>query len=111
MGNNNKETLYQFAKNSVRSHLQKGKKNALTRSDLRDITGFSDRANRNMIEDLRKEGLPIISTSSSKGYWLPETKDELSHYINEFRSRARECNMMAARAENYLNEHANELED
>jgi len=52
--------------------LRKGKDNAISRPMLKQITGMDDRTNRNIIKDLRIEGIPIISVSSEKGYWLPE---------------------------------------
>ena len=62
-----KETPYIFAKNQVRMILRKGKENAISRPMLKQITGMDDRTNRNIIKDLRIEGIPIISVSSEKG--------------------------------------------
>ena len=106
-----KETPYIFAKNQVRMILCKGKDNAISRPMLKQITGMDDRTNRLIIEDLRCEGIPVMSSSSDKGYWLPQTASEVEHYINENRHRAREINLMAQRAEVWLREHADELED
>lgn len=106
-----KETPYIFAKNQVRMILRKGKENAISRPMLKQITGMDDRTNRLIIEDLRCEGIPVMSSSSDKGYWLPQTASEVEHYINENRHRAREINLMAQRAEVWLREHADELED
>ena len=106
-----KETPYIFAKNQVRMILRKGKDNAISRPMLKQITGMDDRTNRLIIEDLRCEGIPVMSSSSDKGYWLPQTASEVEHYINENRHRAREINLMAQRAEVWLREHADELED
>lgn len=91
--------------------LRKGKDNAISRPMLKQITGMDDRTNRLIIEDLRCEGIPVISSSSGKGYWLPQAVSEVEHYINENRHRAREINLMAQRAEVWLREHADELED
>ena len=106
-----KETPYIFAKNQIRMILRKGKDNAISRSMLKQITGMDDRTNRLIIEDLRCEGIPVMSSSSDKGYWLPQTVSEVEHYINENRHRAREISLMAGRAEAWLREHADELED
>ena len=80
-----KETPYIFAKNQVRMILRKGKDNAISRPMLKQITGMDDRTNRLIIEDLRCEGIPVMSSSSDKGYWLPQTASEVEHYINENR--------------------------
>lgn len=106
-----KQTPYIFAKNQVRMILRKGKENAISRQRLKQITGMDDRTNRLIIEDLRCEGIPVMSSSSDKGYWLPQTVSEVEHYINENRHRAREISLMAGRAEAWLREHADELED
>ena len=77
-----KETPYIFAKNQVRMILRKGKDNAISRPMLKQITGMDDRTNRLIIEDLRREGIPVMSSSSDKGYWLPQTVSEVEHNTN-----------------------------
>ena len=99
-----KETPYIFAKNQIRMILRKGKDNAISRSMLKQITGMDDRTNRNIIKDLRIEGIPIISVSSEKGYWLPEENAEVEHCIKEL-------TLTVKGLEAWLREHADELED
>ena len=104
-----KETPYIFAKNQVRMILRKGKENAISRPMLKQITGMDDRTNRNIIKDLRIEGIPIISVSSEKGYWLPEENAEVEHCIKETKYRIKELTLTVKGLEAWLREH--ELED
>jgi len=106
-----KETPYIFAKNQVRMILRKGKDNAISRPMLKQITGMDDRTNRNIIKDLRIEGIPIISVSSEKGYWLPEENAEVEHCIKETKHRIKELTLTVKGLETWLREHADELED
>ena len=106
-----KETPYIFAKNQIRTILRKGKDNAISRPMLKQITGMDDRINRNIIKDLRIEGIPIISVSSEKGYWLPEENAEVEHCIKETKHRIKELTLTVKGLETWLREHADELED
>lgn len=105
------KTPYGIAKDIVKAHLCKGKHHAITRSQLKAITKLDDRANREIISDLRLSELPIVSSSSHKGYWIPSSKEDLISYINDQRSRARESARKADIAEAYLNKHEQELPD
>lgn len=108
MKNNNKLLKY-FWKNQIRLNLGKGEKNALTRSELKMIASPNDRTNRYMIDELRLEGVPIMSNSQSSGYWLAERKSEVTHYAKEMRKRAHEHNLRADIAERWARENESEL--
>lgn len=105
------KTPYGVAKDTVKAHLCKGKHHAITRQRLKQITKLDDRTNREIIRDLRLSGLPIISSSETKGYWLAESKEELTSFIAEYKSRAKECQRVADLANEYLNKHEKELPD
>lgn len=47
--------------------------------ELQSATGLCDRAVRTIIEDLRYDGVCILS--DSKGYFLPNTEDEIREFI------------------------------
>jgi biotin operon repressor len=64
-----------------------GEDNATHSKRLIDISGLTERELRKVIEQLRRSGTVIIS--SNKGYYLPETVDELQHYINKESKRAK----------------------
>lgn len=58
----------------------RGLTNALPRRELRVILNdIDDRKMRNLIKELRREGLPVLSSVSGQngGYYLPASKPEL----------------------------------
>lgn len=70
-----------------------GSKRALTRQQLIDMTGMSDRAIRNTIAKARRSGDVIIATSDNKGYFRPFPHDvddveKVRHFVAEQLSRA-----------------------
>lgn len=71
-----------------------GHRNAVSRKDLRLLTGFCDRKIRNDIQHLRAT-LPIIN--SGAGYYIPNSEDpidkaEARRYILTERAKAKEIN-------------------
>ena len=74
-------------KHILESH--QGRQSAITRRELRRLLELDireDRALRLTIAELRREGFPILS-SSSAGYYLPANRKELEDCLAEFRSR------------------------
>lgn len=69
------------------SALKTGEDNAVSLSDMCKVSGRDNRRTRLVIEDLRRHGTVICS--SDKGYYLPETVEEIQHYINKESKRAR----------------------
>lgn len=67
----------------ILEQLATGKK---TRAELCWALNITDKALRENIRELRKQGVPICSSSQSKGYWLG-TREELNNTIKEYRSR------------------------
>ena len=68
-----------------------GRENAISRAELCVLTGFSDRAIRNHVEDARnvqneKTGF-ILSSSQCKGYWRSHDIGELEEFIREDENR------------------------
>ena len=70
--------------------LRKGKTNAISRAELSAKTGLSDRNIRDNISKLRKQGIPVISNSDTKGYYIAETQEEFEHFIRENDKRAKD---------------------
>lgn len=63
----------------------------ITREELVDITGMSDRAVRKEINELRKHPeTVIVSSSHGKGYKRPTSVQELQNCLLESRSRVSE---------------------
>lgn len=60
---------------NIVDYIPAGKKNAVTRAQLRIATGMSDRKVRDAIADARRH-TPIINDQSGRGYYIP-TAEEL----------------------------------
>lgn len=71
----------------ISNALRTGESNAVSLADMCAISGLNNRATRQEIENLRRSGMVIIS--SNKGYYLPETLEEVRHYINKESKRAK----------------------
>lgn len=98
MANGNGE-LKAHLKNVLQNHT--GRTNAIPRRELRVVLGQrddnngkivivepNDRAVRIMINELRHEGMPILSSVSGKngGYYLPADRQELDEGLRVMRS-------------------------
>lgn len=69
--------------------LRTGRLNAVSRAKLANRTGHGDRFNRKEIERLRHDGIPIMSTSDGKGYWIAEHIEEIEKFLREVDARTR----------------------
>lgn len=65
-----------------------GKENAISRQALSELTCLNDRANRQAIEDARRNGIKVISRSSSRGYYIADNDTDWLDFLNEHRRRA-----------------------
>lgn len=72
----------------VINHIPKGRHNAISRAQLSEMTGLPDRANRQAIEDARRQGVMIISGSNTKGYYITDDFNEWRCFLEEHRRRA-----------------------
>lgn len=75
--------------------LHYGIENAVGLRDLTAAANLDGRTVRAAIHAARLRGYPIISDNAS-GYWLSENPDEVRHFVNSMRHRAR---MVAAVAD------------
>jgi hypothetical protein len=70
-----------------------GKEHAITRAELADLWGVSDRKVRQIIADLRAEdngdGYVIVAFSSRRGYYRTNDIREIKHFHFETTKRAR----------------------
>lgn len=80
---------------TISEYLRPGKSNAVHLRDLRAMTGLSGRDIRRMVEWERRHGVGILS--GNDGYFLAETPDEVTHFVRQMRSRAKEI-MKTAKA-------------
>jgi len=74
---------------NILDYIPKGRNNAISRQDLEQLTGLSDRAIRKEIKKLVQKGIPILSSSQSKGYWYSDDIEELENFIKESKNRCR----------------------
>ncbi len=82
----------------VSDFLQTGEGNALTARHLKDILHCDSRTLRRLIEQERRQGIPILSNTQS-GYYLAGSKDEIKKFIRSMRHRALEILRTAAAVE------------
>lgn len=75
-------------------------------SELEEATWRGDRAVRVIIEQMRKEGVCILS--DAKGYYLPSTEEELEKYIRKTEKTAKSLFRSLESAKRALREIRNE---
>lgn len=80
---------------SVSDVLCKGKENAQTMRELRQILNGDSRSIRLQIEHERRGGCPIVS-DCQHGYWLAETRAEIENFVRSMKARAFEIQWTAA---------------
>lgn len=75
-------------KERVLNCLHTGKENAVSRYEIEKITGIDERTVREIIKRIvTEDGIPILSSSSAKGYWISEDLEEMRAYVRESDSR------------------------
>ena len=57
------------------------RKTPLTREALCKLTGLDARHSREVIERLRRQGLPIVTRYDVAGYWIAKDDGELDEYL------------------------------
>ena len=66
------------------------KRDKVTKERLMLLTGLSKRRVRDKITKLKQKNVPIISSSTEKGYWFPLNEKECKMYVSENLHRANE---------------------
>ena len=61
----------------ITEYIPYGRKNAVSRHELQRRTGLPDRTVRALIEDARRKGAHILSSSADKGYWKSNNVGEI----------------------------------
>lgn len=59
-----------------------------TRDGLQTRTGYTDRRVRRLINELRKEGYPIVNFGDGRGYFITNDSNEFDSWKRMFLSRA-----------------------
>ena len=75
---------------SIIAYIPAGRENRITREKLSRLTGRTDRLNRKAIEEARKAGVPVISSSRGKGYYIAETQGEIDALLRDADALIRE---------------------
>lgn len=78
----------------ISMYIPHGKENAISRKALQDLTGFTDRENRALIERARMNGIPILSSSACSGYWISDEPSEINAFRREQANRAKKLMRM-----------------
>jgi biotin operon repressor len=66
-----------------------GKENAIDRNALTRLTGLSDRAVREAIEQARHDGNIIINNQDGRGYYITANIDEIERQYRQNERRAK----------------------
>ena len=75
----------------IERFLMRGAENALTVEQLKHLTGeLHSRQIRQAVQDARRRGVPVLSTSCPGGYFIAETETEKQRCIMSMVHRLRE---------------------
>ena len=72
---------------NIEEYIPKGRDNAISRGRLMTVTGYGDRQNRRFIAEARLRGVPIVSNSHGKGYFIAEKDEDVSLIVSDLKSR------------------------
>ena len=64
------------------------KENPMDRKHIAEINQVPERKIRRIINDIRDEGIRVVSDSESGGYWIAKTEEEYKRFRAEYVSRA-----------------------
>lgn len=75
---------------SILDYIPYGENNAISREDLKQITGLTDRQMRKKIE-IARETTPILNFQGGKGYFIPTETEQylINKWIRQETSRAK----------------------
>lgn len=71
----------------VVNYIPIGKEKPISRAEIKDIIGWSDRDIRKAIEEARKNGVMIVSSSSRKGYYIADNPNDWEIFLHEMKGR------------------------
>ena len=77
----------------IYEHLKKGAKNAISCKELSKVLGYDKSTVKELVRRDRYAGIPIIS--SSRGYYMPESTEEIKDLIIRFRTTAKRHSELA----------------
>ena len=88
---------------SIVNYIPKGRKNAITREELCEKTGFSDRKVRELIFQARREHV-ILNLQDGNGYFLPDEEDRelVKKFLEQETSRLKSIGWALKSARRFL---------
>lgn len=75
-------------KERITDYIPTGRENAVTRTHLREVTGFTDRKVREEIEQARRNGAIIINAQDGAGYYQSEDIKDIAKQYKQNERRA-----------------------
>ena len=95
-------------KKTIKTAINKSTKNKpITRAELCNITGLSDRIVRRIIADLREEGNWIVNRGN--GYYRGRSESDRKYLIADYNSRIAKMAKTVRALENHVREQINVL--
>lgn len=88
---------------NITNYIPKGKENAITRKDLCETTGLSDRLVRELISQARRDTV-IINLQNGNGYYQPTDKAEIAQFVRQETARLKSIGWSLKAARNALKE-------
>ena len=83
--------------------IPEGRENAITKAQLTEITGLSERSLRLVVAGERRRGNIILTDcSGTSGYYKPTNSGEVLAFIRSMRKRAKETAVIADAVERAL---------
>ena len=79
-----------FDKQTILNCIPAGRSNAISRAQLKELTGFTDRHIRRCIAEMVTAGeAAIIGTSSGSGYYLAETATDITDAVTDLNNKVK----------------------
>lgn len=73
----------------VINHIPRGSKETITKETLIGLTGYTDREIRKAVEEARRNGVRVVSSSHRRGYYIATEQAEWDAFLLELKNRIR----------------------
>ena len=74
----------------IEAYLLRGHPNALSNEHLQNVTGLGSRQVTQAVQDARRRGVPVLSSSHPGGYYIAATEEEKERFLRSMGHRAKE---------------------
>lgn len=89
----------------ILQYIPHGKGNAITSRELGKLLGIHERTAREEMKRLVRKGVPIMSSSQGKGYWITDDWDEVGAFLKEHENRVKTERLNVAELKRRYDEH------